>query len=160
MSHDSQHTLTTAVVSAPHGLRLAFADGKTFDADLAPVIRQYPALTVLDDPALFARARLDPRGGYVIWIEDEIELAADNLRNLAVEQSGAIDHERVFEWMHRNHLTQERAAEAIGITRRMLNYYLSGARPIPKTVWLACVGWESEQREARRSQAGSSAQAA
>lgn len=26
---------------------------------------------------------------------------------------------------------------------RMLIYCLSGARPIPKTVWLACVGWQA-----------------
>ncbi len=23
------------------------------------------------------------------------------------------------------------------------NYYLCGAKPIPKTVWLACLGWET-----------------
>ncbi len=40
-------------------------------------------------------------------------------------------------------LTQARAADAIGISRRMLSYYLSGAKPIPKTVWLACLGWAS-----------------
>ncbi|MEX8506125.1 hypothetical protein [Leptothrix ochracea] len=31
----------------------------------------------------------------------------------------------------------------IGISRRMLSYYLSGAKPIPKTVWLACLGWQA-----------------
>lgn len=28
----------------------------------------------------------------------------------------------------------------------MLNYYLAGAKPIPKTVWLACLGWEATER--------------
>jgi len=45
--------------------------------------------------------------------------------------------------MAQHELTQARAAEAIGISRRMHNYYLSGAKPIPKTVWLACLGWTS-----------------
>lgn len=75
----------------------------------------------------------------MIWIDDELDLGADNLRNLAVEQAGGIGHERLLIWMHEAGLTQERAAEAIGISRRMLNYYLSGTKPIPKTVWLACV---------------------
>lgn len=54
-----------------------------------------------------------------------------------------IGPERILNWMDRHSLTQERAAHAIGVSCRMLNCYLSGANPIPKTVWLACVGWES-----------------
>ncbi|MCX7140805.1 MAG: helix-turn-helix transcriptional regulator, partial [Proteobacteria bacterium] len=60
---------------------------------------------------------------------------------------GGIGHERMIEWMLRNDLTQERAADAIGISRRMLNYYLSAEKPIPKTVWLACIGWENSQKK-------------
>ncbi len=44
-------------------------------------------------------------------------------------------------------LTQERAADAIGISRRMLNDYLAGSRPIPTTVWLACLGWAAERKD-------------
>jgi hypothetical protein len=40
------------------------------------------------------------------------------------------------------------SAQAIGMTRRMIAYYKSGARPIPKTVWMACIGYESLQHEA------------
>jgi hypothetical protein len=105
-------------------------------------------LATLAEPELFSRASLDARGGYVIWTEDNLEMTADNLRHLAIEQAGGIGHERLWNWMHENALTQARAAEAIGISRRMLNYYLSGARPIPKTVWLACLGWVSEQARA------------
>lgn len=145
MIYDPQHTLTAIAVSGPVSLRLCFADGASFDLDLGPSIGKHRALAALGAPELFAQARLDARGGYVIWIEDDLEMAADNLRNLAVEQAGGIGHERLWNWMHENALTQARAAEAIGISRRMLNYYLSGARPIPKTVWLACLGWVSEQ---------------
>ena len=146
MIHDPQHTLTALAVTPPRRLRLSFADGAILDVDLASIIQQYQALAALSDPALFARAHLDARGGYVVWIEDDLELAADNLRHLAIEQAGGIGQERIWNWMHENGLTQSRAAEAIGISRRMLNYYLSGAKPIPKTVWLACVGWASEQQ--------------
>ncbi|AEK56781.1 hypothetical protein [Acidithiobacillus caldus] len=51
-------------------------------------------------------------------------------------------------WMERNQLSLSLAAQAIGMTRRMIDYYKSGARPIPKTVWLACIGYESLQHEA------------
>ena len=34
------------------------------------------------------------------------------------------------------------AALALGVSRRMLAYYRSGAKPVPRTVALACLGWE------------------
>lgn len=147
MIHDRQHTLIS-VKALPHRkLALRFADGFAAELDFAPLLK-HKALSLLADAKLFARARLDARGGYVVWIADDLEMAADNLRHLAVEQSGGIGHERIWNWMHRNGLTQERAAAAIGISRRMLNYYLSSTKPIPLTVWLACIGWEAETRRA------------
>lgn len=56
------------------------------------------------------------------WIEDELDLAADNLRNLAVEQAGGIGRERTRQWPHNTGLRLEQAAEALGISRRMLLY--------------------------------------
>lgn len=142
MIHDPQHTISKVKALPDLRLALTFADAYTCTVNLAPLTNR-KALRALADPALFAKARRDARGGYVVWIEDELEIAADNLRNLAIEQAGGIGHERIHSWMHRNALTQEKAAEAIGISRRMLNYYLSGAKPIPLTVWLACVGYET-----------------
>lgn len=146
MIQDRQHTLTALGATGPQRLCLTFADGATFALDLSPVITAHRALQPLADQALFAQAHLDARGGYVIWVEDDLEMAADNLRHLATEQAGGIGHERLLGWLDTTGLTQAAAAEAIGISRRMLGYYLSGARPIPKTVWLACLGWQAQQR--------------
>lgn len=143
MIHDPHHTIVALAVRAPCALTLTFADGATLSVDLSDAAKSIPALAALRDPALFATARKDARGGYVVWIDDDLELAADNLRNMAIEQTGGIGNERLINWMHKHGLTQERAAEAIGVSRRMLNYYLSGAKTIPKTVWLACLGWEA-----------------
>jgi hypothetical protein len=46
-------------------------------------------------------------------------------------------------WITDNNLSLSSAAEAIGMTRRMIAHYRSGTRPIPKTVQLACIGWET-----------------
>ncbi|MEN9376323.1 MAG: hypothetical protein RL710_1480 [Pseudomonadota bacterium] len=143
MIHDPHHTIAALTVRLPYALTLTFADGVTLPVDLSGVTKTYPSLAALADPALFATARIDARGGYVVWVDDDLELAADNLRNMALEQAGSIGNERLVNWMHKHSLTQERAADAIGVSRRMLNYYLSGAKPIPKTVWLACLGWET-----------------
>ena len=53
-----------------------------------------------------------------------------------------IGHERIWTWLHDTGLTLEQAAEALGISRRMLIYYRDGEKPIPRAIWLACLGWE------------------
>lgn len=146
MIHSPQHTLTAFQVLPPVGLHLAFADGATLTVDFAEPLRGYPALTALADTDLFATARLDARGGYVVWVEDHLEMAADNLRNLAIEQAGGIGPERLANWMAAHGLTQARAADAIGASRRMLSYYRAGRKSIPKTVWLACLSCAAERR--------------
>ena len=87
MIHDPQHTLTHVSVEAPVTLQLVFADGVTFRLDLATTIQSHAALAALADSEVFDKARLDALGGYVVWIEDDLEMAADNLRHLAVDQS-------------------------------------------------------------------------
>ena len=52
------------------------------------------------------------------------------------------DGEQFWNWMARNDLTLDKAAVALGVSRRMLAYYRSGLKPVPRTVALACLGWE------------------
>jgi hypothetical protein len=39
-------------------------------------------------------------------------------------------------------------SEALGLSRRQVAYYASGEHEVPRTVLLACKGWEAEQRAA------------
>lgn len=144
MSHP-HFTLQSVQVIPPHGLQLHYADGQILTLDLSPVIRRYPSLAALQDPAVFATAGLGDWGGSVIWgPDDALELAADNLRARAIEQAGEASHEFIIEWMERHHLTLDQAAQALGLSRRMLAYYRSGARPVPRHVALACVGFSAQ----------------
>jgi len=148
MSRD--HFQLTSVQALPESrLRLTYADGQSFEVDLQVWIASTPVLRALADPALFARAKLGFGARSVDWIEDEVDLGADNLRNLAVEQSGGIGHERIWNWLHEMGLTLEQAAQALGISRRMLIYYRDGEKPIPRAVWLACLGWEAVRPQGR-----------
>lgn len=124
-------------------LSLVYADGQTFTVDLLEWIAKTKALRPLQDAALFARARIGAAGGTVEWRAGALDLAADNLRNLAVEQAGGIGHERIWNWLAENQLTLEQAAEALGISRRMLIYYRDGEKPVPRAIWLACLGWQA-----------------
>ena len=125
------------------GLKITYADGTDFNVDLSDWIKSSSCLKPLQDKSFFASAKLSEFGRAVEFGKGEIDLAADNLRNLAIEQSGGIGHERIWNWMHENNLTLDRAAEVLGISRRMLAYYRNGEKPIPRHIWLACVGWET-----------------
>jgi len=147
MSQSKQFTITAAQALADGVLRLRFADGQTLQVDVNPIVRQHPTLRDLADPATFARVQVGAWGASVQWAgRDDLELAADNLRARAVEQAGGYSHELLWNWMARHQLTLDAAAQALGLSRRMLAYYRSGEKPVPRTVALACLGWEAEQR--------------
>ena len=135
-------------VPAPYRLRITYGDGAIMVVDLAATIDRIPALAALADAALFAQVSIDEWGLGVVWMQGELGLAGDNLRGEAVEQGGGFSHERIWNWMHRNGLSLDSAAEALGISRRMLAYYRSGQKPVPRHIWLACVGWEAERQKA------------
>lgn len=134
-------TLMAVKAKANQVLHLAFADGAEFDVDLSNIIAKHPTIAALADPATFKRAKVGEWKDTVTWGTDDLELAADNLRARAIEQAGGFSHEGIVKWMHQHKLTQLQAAEALGLSRRMLAYYLSGEKPVPRTVALACIGW-------------------
>lgn len=138
---NQRFSIKKVVTIEPCSLVVTFGDEITMNIDLSVVISKYPVLLPLKNPALFRNAHIDEFGQKVAW-NDEIDLAGDNLKAEAVEQSGGISHERIWNWMYRNNLTLDTASKALGISRRMLAYYRNGEKPIPKHIWLACLGWE------------------
>lgn len=140
-------TLTGAKAIGDATLQLRYADGERFDVDLAAIVGRHPTLARLRDPQVFATAKVGEHGSSVIWADDDdLELAADNLRARAIEQAGGVSHEFIWSWMARHGMTLDTAAQALGVSRRMLAYYRSGAKPVPRTVALACLGWEKARK--------------
>jgi predicted DNA-binding transcriptional regulator AlpA len=138
-----QFTLSSVKTTPAAGLLLHYVDGEQFEVSLVDTILQHPGLERLKEPEVFNSAKVGDHGASVIWAnDDELELAADNLRARAVEQAGGVSHEFIWNWMARNDLTVDAAAVALGVSRRMLAYYRSGSKPVPRTVALACLGWE------------------
>lgn len=136
-------TLVSVKTTPTAGLLLRYADGEQFAISLVDIIERHPTLARLKDREVFASAQVCDHGAAVVWAnDDDLELAADNLRARAIEQAGGVSHEFIWNWMARHNLTLDTAAEALGVSRRMLAYYRSGAKPLPRTVALACLGWE------------------
>ena len=146
-----QFTLSSVKTTPTASLLLRYADGEQFEVSLVDTILKHPALERLKESKVFSSAKVGDHGASVIWAnDDDLELAADNLRALAIEQAGGVSHEFIWNWMARNDLTLDTAAEALGVSRRMLAYYRSGSKPVPRTVALACIGCEELKKNDHR----------
>ncbi len=124
----------------PYKLRIKWDTGETLDVDIEKQLRSVPALSRILDPNVFRRAHIAEWGGSIEWFDSEF--GDDNIYAWTREQMGEASHEMFFEWMRRNGLTLSTAAEALGMSKRMVTYYRMGRKQIPKHVWLACLGWE------------------
>jgi predicted transcriptional regulator len=69
---------------------------------------------------------------------------------MSLEQNGRADAVEFIRWRWKHGLSLTSAAEALGLSRRQVAYYVSGEQTVPRTVLLACKGWEAEQAHARR----------
>ena len=126
---------------APYRLRTTWSTGEVLDVDVESVLRGIPALSKLLEEKVFAKAHLGEWGHGVEWFD--AELGADNVYAWAKEQASEVSHQMFGTWMHRNSLSLNTAADALGISRRMVSYYRTAQKPIPRSIWLACLGWEA-----------------
>jgi len=132
----------------PYKLEIAWDTGETLMVDVEKKLRGVPILEKILVPEIFAKAHISEWGGSIEWFDTEF--GDDNVYAWTREQMGEMSHEMFDEWMVKNNLSLSGAAEALGISRRMIAYYHSGAKPIPKPVWLACRGFEMVKKEQKR----------
>ncbi|MEA3643327.1 MAG: DUF2442 domain-containing protein [Lamprobacter sp.] len=132
----------------PSRLRLTFVDDSVQEIDFAPLWSQSPGLAPLQQPDLFAEATLiEGEGWAVVWPSADIQIGADTLWLDAQAQNAPDDNTRIFaQWRARNRLSLAQAAEALGLTPRTISAFGTGARPVPRHIALACIGWEAEHK--------------
>jgi hypothetical protein len=119
-------------------ITVEFDDGQRATLDLMPLIRKRTNLAPLANGQTFNHVKVSEDGWSVEWPDAGIDFGVPQLRRWADEQAGrAMSPERFREWMQRNSLTLDTAADALGLSRRTIAYYLSGEQPVPKTVMLA-----------------------
>lgn len=133
--------ITSVAVIGDKMLEIGWDDGRIAPVDLSDVIASHKALAALKRKGAFAKVTVSADGWSLEW-PDGVDFGAAQLRRWADEQAGETMRVADFrEWMDEHELTQEAAAQALGLSRRMIAYYLSGEKPIPKTVMLATEGW-------------------
>ncbi len=139
--------LNAVEAMAPYRLRTTWSTGEVLEVDVERVLRKHAFLAAILDPAVFAGAHLGEWGHSIEWFD--AEFGSDNVYAWAKEQAGEVSHEMFGEWMHRNDLSLTTAAEALGISRRMVSYYRTAHKAIPRSIWLACLGWEATRPQDR-----------
>jgi len=112
--------------------------------DVGPHLRAYRVFATLrDDDRAFRSASVGEWGWSVHWADD-MEIASDTLMRLACEQGAAW----LKAWRDAHGMTQAEAAAALGVSPRMWRYYEAGTHLVPKTVRLACAGFDAEAQAA------------
>ncbi|HUI62981.1 MAG TPA: DUF2442 domain-containing protein [Steroidobacteraceae bacterium] len=128
-------------------LQLKWRNGRSLPVDLSEPVQRLKGLRSLRDPAVFAEASVGEGGHSVVW-PGELDMGAARLWERSLEQNGREDAAQFIRWRWRHGLSLSAAAEALGISRRQIAYYLSGRERVPRYILLACKGWEAEQEAA------------
>jgi len=136
----------THVEALPHyRLRLLLSNNKV----ITPCIAEYlnaPGYETLRNT--FDQVQVEEWGHSVEWPGD-VGIPLTALYRMDKEQTGKAYPVEAFNfWMKENNLSAAAAAKALGLTRRTIIYYHTGAKPIPPVVGLACEGYNARQRMA------------
>lgn len=122
-------------------LALNWKGGAESLVDVGPHLDRFALFAPLHrSPAAFARVRVGDWGWSVQWSE-EMEIAADTLWRLALEQGAGF----LRGWREAHGMTQSEAAKALGVSPRMWRYYEAGTHLLPKTVRLAAAGFDAQK---------------
>lgn len=123
---------------------VTWEQGRESIIDLAPHIRAFRALAPLRDQEQFRLVSVGEWGWHLEW-PGGADISSDTLRRLALEQAQNIMTPAMFkEWRQGLGLSLTQAAHILGLSRRMVAYYESGEKEIPKYVALACMGASTE----------------
>lgn len=147
----AQPKLRAVRAGTGHCLVLTWKGGAETVVDVAAHLARY---------AIFAPLRADARGkargkvqfravtvgewGWCVHWTDDMEIAADTLWRLGLEQGAAW----LRAWRAARGMTQQEAAHALGVSPRMWRYYEAGTHLLPKTVRLAAIGHDAQARAA------------
>jgi len=138
--------LASVKVEAGMNLSVTYTDGRIVPVNLSDAVNRLQAFAPLENPLEFATVTVADFGWTLEW-DCGASLDSDRVLELSLEQAGMAENVRFRHWQDANHLSLSDAAKAIGLTRRTISKYRTGARPVPRYISLACKGWNAEQQD-------------
>jgi hypothetical protein len=131
-----------ATPTGASSLHLDWSDGTQAEIDLSAALHD-KAFAPLRDPVEFAKVQVGDWGHSLTWPSGP-EFGADTLWLETLSATGRPETRTFLEWRLRNALSLSKAADALGISRRMVAYYSNGEKTTPRSILLACRGWDVE----------------
>lgn len=147
MSETKAIRIASVKYAGEYTLRIRWANGKSMPVDLQEPMHRLKGMRSLREREVFALATRGEGGHSLVW-PGGIDMGADRLWEMTLEQNGRMDAVEFLRWRWRHGLSLSQAAEALALSRRQVAYYASGDRPVPRYVLLALKGWELEQEGA------------
>ncbi|KQZ80431.1 MULTISPECIES: DUF2442 domain-containing protein [unclassified Pseudomonas] len=140
----------SAVQALPdYRMALTFIDGQQLILDLSQDLQAFAGLQPLLGSA-FEQVVLGDDGWFVEWPEQDIQIGADTLYLDALAQNASDENTRIFiDWRARTGLSLNQAAEALGVSSRSISRYSSGREAVPRSLALACLGWDYLQLQSK-----------
>lgn len=127
-------------------LDLTFINDQKFVLDMNVDIQNFPGLRPLQVEDAFMQAEIGDDGWTVEWVDLDIQIGADTLYLDAQAQTAKDENTRIFiGWRARTGFPLALAAEALGVSTRSITRYSNGREATPRTLALACIGWEALQ---------------
>lgn len=139
---ETARTIAAAKAKAPASIALRWSDGTRAEINIAHILRGR-AFRALTDAKEFSEVGIGEWGHSIVW-PSGAELSAETLWLETLSATGHDDTRTFLEWRLRHGLSLTKAAEALGLSRRMVAYYSNGEKPVPRPILLACKGWEVE----------------
>lgn len=125
-----------------NSVKITWQDGTVSMIDLSTIIAQFKIFRPLrNNREIFERVSLGYMGASITWGND-MEIGADTLERLEAIQR-PMSPEMFRDFMARHHFTLDAMPSVLGISRRQAAYFSAGNKTIPRTVALACVGYDA-----------------
>lgn len=142
IGQDKIRMIFSVKAKPPATIVLKWSDGTRANIDLGDML-QTKGFRALRNADAFESVGVGEWGQSIEW-DSGAELGAETLWLETLSVTGHADARTFLEWRLRHGLSLSATAEALGLSRRMVAYYSSGEKPVPKPVLLACKGWEVE----------------
>ncbi len=132
------------------GLRLAvtWKSGATEIVDMSGTIAGIVSMDALEDPALFATARVAAYGRAVEW-DGGIDYSADSIHELAIEQNRQFTGPMFKAWQEAIGLSNSETAELLDVDLSTVKNYRAKVKSLPRVVRFACDGLAANRQMVR-----------
>jgi hypothetical protein len=129
-------------VTGPHRVRVRYDDGRSAEADLEGLAWRSRSSAALRDPLVVAQVELVHDGAALRFGDDPwLEIGADLVLVLA-ERQRPMSGDDFAAWMRRHELSENAAADVLGIARRTVQGY-KAASAVPPLVAVACRAFDA-----------------